>query len=69
MDKGQLKCYVFRRSNTMEWHNFTDDVAMTYAWSKEQAIKRFGKLYGDVKEDEVIVPWFNNDKVAILTDY
>ena len=46
-------CWIFTRAAQMEDHEFTDDVAYCFCWTKKQAIKRFGQLYDDVKPFEV----------------
>lgn len=60
--------YCFARPNQMIGHEFTDDVAVVYAMSKESAIKKFSVLYKDVQENEVkkIGFW---DRAIVLTDY
>lgn len=50
-------------------HIFSDDVAVTYAWSKKQALKKFQRLYGDAADDNVNRVRFNAYGIAILTDY
>lgn len=65
-----MPLYYFARADQMTDHNFTDDVAITYAQDKAEAIKKFSKLYDDIKDDEVnAVSWGHNNGVAILTDY
>lgn len=62
--------YYFARADQMKGHNFTDDVAICKAWSKKSAIKKFSKLYADVKNKEVKrINWFEKPRVKILTDY
>ena len=50
-------------------HNYMDDVAITYAKTKEEAIKKFKEFYSDVNSKNVSEPYFNYGGVAILTDY
>lgn len=53
-------------------HKFTDDVAITFALTKKQAIKKFSRLYAHVKPEEVTceIKWLLRfNRVAILTDY
>ena len=72
-----MKLYVYAKPNTMDGylqnddcHRFTDDVALCYANSLEEAIELFSQLYdrnlinGHVKEAS-----FNNYGVCICTDY
>lgn len=64
--------WSFARADQMEGHGFTDDVAITFALTKKRAIKKFSKLYDEVKPEEVTneMKWlFRYGGVAILTDY
>ena len=65
--------WSFARANQMVEHDFTDDVAITLAFTKKQAIKKFSKYYENVTEDEVvkcrIMRMLKYGGVAILTDY
>lgn len=45
------------------------DLALCYARSKEEAIKKFKELYTVVNESKVEEVFFNRWGVAILTDY
>ena len=55
----------------MQNHEFTDDVAITFALTKNVAIKKFKKLYSYVDSAYVwkIRFWECVKRVAILTDY
>ena len=44
------------------------DIAICYALSKEDAIKKFGNLY-NTENCEIKEVFFNKYEVAILTDY
>lgn len=71
-DERRKKCeqlYVFAVPNAMIDHEFNDDVAITWAISKVEAIEKFSRLYKDVKHEEVDAVRFNHFGVAILTDY
>ncbi len=46
-----------------------EDLALCYARSKEEAIKKFEELYTGVKENQVEEVFFNKWNIAILTDY
>lgn len=72
-----MKLFVYAKPNTMDGylqngdcHRFTDDVALCYAESLEEAIETFGKLYdkelidGNVREAQ-----FNNFGICICTDF
>ena len=72
-----MKLFVYAKANTMDGylkedgtHNFTDDVALCYAGSVEEAVEIFSKLYdkealaGNVEE-----AWFNTYGICICTDY
>lgn len=61
--------YVFAVPDAMIDHKFNDDVAITWAISKAEAIEKFSRLYKDVKHEEVDAVLFNHFGVAILTDY
>ena len=65
----QPKLFVYRKPGVMVGHNFTDDVAITYAATKEEAIEKFKEFYSDVNNKSISEPYFNYDGVAILTDY
>ncbi len=71
----QPALYVYAMPNTMEGylqngegHRFTDDVAVCYAGSLEEAVDIFSKLYGKV-QGNVREASFNNYGVCICTDY
>lgn len=63
-----MKMFVFARANQMLEHKFTDDVALTRAWTRKRAIKKFNRYYSDVRKDEVKVVRVVSG-VEILTDY
>ena len=52
-----------------ETHNAHDDCAICKAWSKSQAIKKFGKLYCDFDESNVFRVTYNKYGIAVLSDY
>ena len=66
-----MRIWYYARPNQMVDHKFVDDVAITRAWTKQRAIKKFGEVYKDVDPSEVerIKPRKYSDKVQILTDY
>lgn len=66
MSKNKL--YVYHKPNTMLGHNYSDDVAVTYATSRAEAFMKFKKSY-DCGISDIEEVWFNSDGVAILTDY
>lgn len=58
--------------NAMKGHVFTDDVAICRAWNKEQAIKKFKRLYRYTDKQMILCVnkvHFNKRKIAILTSY
>lgn len=72
-----MKLFVYAKPNTMDGylhkgdcHSFTDDVALCYANSLEEAAEIFCKLYdkelidGKIKEAR-----FNSYGICICTDY
>ena len=61
--------FVYKKPKVMVDHNFTDDVAITYAATKKEAIEKFKEFYSDVNNENVSEPYFNYGGVAILTDY
>ena len=68
--KHREQLYVFAAPGAMKnSHTFTDDVAITWAISRNEAIEKFLKLYTDVEVDEVEAVRFGSDGIAILTDY
>ena len=60
--------FAFARANQMVEHKFTDDVALTRAWTRKGAIKKFNRYYSDVQKGEVEIVRVING-VKILTDY
>ena len=76
MDKAEVKEYEiipklwsYTKPNQMTGHRFSDDVAITFADTKEEAITYFKQLYSSVKPLDVKEVFFNDLGVAILTDY
>lgn len=63
------KLYVYAKPDQMEEHRFSDDVAITYADSKEDAFNKFRRLYQNVAINDIKEVEFNLFGVAILTDY
>jgi hypothetical protein len=74
---SELKVYIYSKPNTMDGylqngdcHRYTDDVALCYATSVEDATEQFCKLYskeyvvGNVKEMKM-----NKYGICICTDY
>ena len=65
-----MKLWVYHLPNAMKGHKYTDDVAVCYALTKEDAIKKFSRLYKAASEETVEeVSFEDNHGVAILTDY
>ena len=63
-----MRMFAFARANQMLEHKFTDDVALTRAWTRKGAIKKFNRYYSDVQKDEVEVVRVASG-IEILTDY
>lgn len=63
-----MRVFAFTRANQMLEHKFTDDVALTRAWTRKGAIKKFNRYYSDVQRDEVETVRVISG-VKILTDY
>ena len=76
-DERKMKLFVYAKPNTMDGylqngdcHRYTDDVALCYANSLDEAIETFSKIYykesleGNVKEAE-----FNVYGICVCTDY
>ena len=64
--------YAFSCPNAMVDHNYTDDVALCWADSKEEAIKKFSSIYAIewlTSENARIRKVEYSDRVVILTDY
>lgn len=62
------KLYVYHKPNAMTGHNYSDDVAITWATSRFDAFIKFKKLYdSDISDIEKVN--FGSDEIAILTDY
>lgn len=62
------KIFVYKKPNAMIGHKYTDDVAITKAVNKEEALTKF-KQYYDCDIEDIERVWFNSGGVAILTDY
>ena len=67
--KKREQLYVFAVPNAMIDHEFNDDVAITWAISKTEAIEKVSKYYNNIQDEEVSVVRFNRGGVSILTDY
>ena len=65
----QPRLFVYKKLGVMVGHNYTDDVAITYAKTKEEAMEKFKEFYSDVNSKNLSEPYFNYGGVAILTDY
>ena len=63
-----MSLYCFSRPDAMKCHTFTDDVAICRAWTRKQAIKKFSRLYNQVRTCEV-KRIKSLKSVEILTDY
>lgn len=62
------KLYVYHKPNAMTDHNYSDDVAITWATSRPDAFMKFNKLYDcDISDIEEVS--FGSNEIAILTDY
>lgn len=62
------KIFVYKKPNAMTDHEYTDDVAITKAANKEEALTKFKQYYlCDIEDIEEVM--FNAHGVAILTDY
>lgn len=72
-----MKLFVYAKPNTMDGylqngagHSFTDDVALCYANSLEEAVEIFCKLYDkELVKGNVEEAWFNSYGICICTDY
>lgn len=62
------KIFVYKKPNAMTGHEYSDDVAITRAVNKEEALTKF-KQYYDCDIEDVEEVEFNVGEVAILTDY
>lgn len=66
----QQKLYCYSKPNVMQGHRYSDDVALCYADSIDDAMSKFNRLYdlsllvGNVKEVR-----FNDFGIYIATDY
>ena len=63
------KLFVYAKPNQMVNHKFSDDVAITYAENKAEAITKFSTLYSFIAEEDVNEVCYNSKGVAILTSY
>ena len=62
------KLFVYRKPNAMVDHEYTDDVAITYASSRAQAYMKI-KPYYDCDITDIEEVYFNDGGIAILTSY
>lgn len=62
------KLFVYAKANVMIDHQFSDDVAITYAANKQEAFIKFKQLY-DLKISDISEVRFNDYGISILTDY
>ena len=62
------KLFVYSKPNAMIGHEYTDDVAITYASSRAQAYMKI-KPYYDCDISDIEEVYFNDGEIAILTDY
>lgn len=72
MGAGSLKVkrlYVYALADQMEGHRFTDDVAVCWASSTKEAVRKFRKAYSMASKENVREVTFGNDDIAVLTDY
>ena len=68
-DMGPLRLYAYTLPNAMDEHEYTDDVALCWAQSRKEAVKKFKPFYGHASKKTVHEVDFNRLGVAILTDY
>lgn len=68
MDQLKNKLWVYSKPNQMVKHKYTDDVAITWAKTREEAWLKLQQLY-NITEDDIREVQFNSLGVAILTDY
>jgi len=64
--------YVYAKPDVMQGHRFSDDVAITFAWSKKHAYRKFSWLYKlEMKNIKRISIFrlFGKHGVDVLTDY
>ena len=68
MNEVKNKLWVYSKPNQMINHEYTDDVAITWAANKEEALTKFKQYYlCNIEDIEEVV--FNAHGVSILTDY
>ena len=64
--------YAYTRPNVMTGHRFTDDAAITLAWNKPHAYKKFKRLYRcsmkDIRKISIL-RLIGKTGVEVLTDY
>lgn len=62
-----LWCYTV--PNAMINHCFTDDCAICFALTRQQAMKKFRKFYNYSLDESIDKVYINFGGIAILTDY
>lgn len=66
-----MRCWIFSRPGQMDGHEYTDDVAYCWTWTKRGAITKFSRLYADVMPNEVDAVQFAPFRKypVVVTDY
>lgn len=74
------KLFVYARANAMVDHRFTDDIALCYACSLDEAVTIFSKMYdkdfifskiqaADYIKKHTFEARFNDNGICVCTDY
>ena len=66
-----MKLYIYAAAGTMTDHEFSDDVAITFARNKKEAVKLFSILYSGCEAGDVLGLSKRHLKknVVVVTDY
>ena len=66
---GIKRLYAYSLAGQLEEHEFSDDVAVCWAFSIQEAIWKFRKMYERASKQNVKEVSFSNRGIAVLTEY
>lgn len=66
---GVKRLYAYSLAGQLDEHEFSDDAAVCWASSIQEAIWKFRKMYSMASKQNVKEVSFGNNGIAVLTDY